>query len=150
MNDIEKAAAAESIRQAKAQYWTGVDMKDEALLADAFTDDAIIDFRSEGVWEEGAPLPDRHAFAKRCVSTLRDGGVRTTHQGHNPYIVFESDIEAKVIWPMEDNLWVDRDDSRLPFKHLHGYGFYHERYRRTDNGWKISQTRLDRVNVEMS
>ena len=67
MNDLEKAAASESIRQAKAQYWTGVDLKDEALLAGAFTDDAIIDFRSEGVWEEGAPLPDRHAFAKRAV-----------------------------------------------------------------------------------
>lgn len=147
MTPLDKAAAAEAIRQVKAQYWMGIDMKDEALLADAFSDDAIIDFRSEGVWEEGAPLPDRHAFAKRAVGTLRDGGVRTTHQGHNPYIVFESDTEARAVWPMEDNLWVDKG-SRLPFRHLHGYGFYHDRYRLTDTGWKIVQTRLDRVNVD--
>ena len=148
MDNCEMAAAAESIRQAKAKYWTGLDMKDADLLADAFTDDAVIDFRSEGVGEEGASLPDRHAFAKSAVASLY--GVRSSHQGHNPLIVFESDDEARVIWPMEDNLWVDTPGGKLTFKHLHGYGFYHERYRATDRGWKISQTRLDRVNVDIT
>ena len=80
---------------------------------------------------------------------LRNGNVRTSHQGHNPLITFDSDTEATVLWPMEDNLWVDGDSARLPFKHLHGYGFYHEKYRRTGNGWKICQTRLERVNVNI-
>jgi hypothetical protein len=51
---------------------------------------------------------------------------------------------------MEDNLWVEGEGAKLPFKHLHGFGFYHDRYRKTEKGWRISFTTLERVHVDIT
>jgi hypothetical protein len=33
---------------------------------------------------------------------------------------------------------------------LHGYGHYHETYRKTDGGWRIASTKLTRLRSDFS
>lgn len=149
MTETERLLAIHEIMQVKADYWLAVDGKDEALLASVFTDDAIIDYRSASPSPRlDAPLPSPAEFASRCLRVME--GVVTAHHGHNPRIRFESDDEAVALWPMEDNLWADPGVSTMPFTHLHGFGTYHDRYRRTPAGWKIAATTLQRSKVIMT
>jgi hypothetical protein len=68
-----------------------------------------------------------------------------------PIIEFTSDIEAKVIWAMEDRLYRSKEyplyDGSM---YLHGFGHYHETYVKTDAGWRIQSSRLTRLRVEMT
>jgi hypothetical protein len=151
MDALQRLAALEDIRQLKARYWRGVDSKDHDMLRSVFADDAEIDMRSQQLDPVAAskePLPSPGDFVKHSLHMLE--GVRTIHHGHLPDIAFTSDTEATGFWPMEDNLWVEGEGAKLPFKHLHGFGFYHDRYRKTEKGWRISFTTLERVHVDIT
>jgi hypothetical protein len=145
IDTLEKLLAIEEIKQLKARYWRGVDNKDAALWCSVFTDDAVIDFRAEG-GDPNRLLVDPDAFVTASLAKLE--GVTTAHHGHVSEIEILSLDEARGIWPMEDNLWVDPEISKMPFKHLRGFGHYHDKYRRTSDGWKISATTLIRTKVE--
>lgn len=147
MDSIQRLTAIEEIRQLKARYWFGIDQKDAPLLRAVFTDGAEIDFRADMPAGTDATLPNPDEFVEIVLSSF--AGVDTIHHGHSPIIEFSGADAATAIWPMEDNLWVRHENARLPFKHLHGYGFYHDRYIRTEAGWRISATTLKRVNVEV-
>ena len=146
MDDLARLVAIEEIRQLKARYWQGVDLKDEVLLRSVFADDAAISLRAESYTRDtptrDGPSPDQ--FAHHCIASL--AGFTTAHHGHNPQIRFTSDTEADGTWPMEDNLWAT-DPAATGFAHLQGYGLYHDSYRKTASGWKISATTLQRLNV---
>jgi hypothetical protein len=145
IDPLGKLLAIEEIKQLKARYWRGVDSKDAALWRSVFTDDAIIDFRTEG-GDPNRPLVEPDAFVAASLAKLV--GVTTAHHGHVAEIEILSPDEARSIWPMEDNLWVDPKLSKMPFSHLRGFGHYHDTYRRTPNGWKIASTTLVRTKVE--
>lgn len=147
MNDSERLIALEDIRALKARYFRGVDRKDAALLRSVFTDDAVTDFRSESPdGDERLLQHDPDAFVRNVLGVL-DGCV-TAHAGHMPEIVIDSPDEAHARWSMTDQIWVeDRTRSSLPFAHLQGWGCYHDQYRRTADGWRISATRLERIKV---
>ncbi len=151
MDEQQRLAALEDIKQLKARYWRAVDTKDHDLLRNVFADDAEIDMRSQQLDPVAAaaqPLPSPDDFVKHSLSMLE--GVRSIHHGHMPDIGFTSDTEATGFWPMEDNLWVDGEAAKLPFKHLQGFGFYHDRYRKTEKGWRICFTTLERVQVNIT
>jgi hypothetical protein len=149
MDDITRLTATEDIRQLKARYWQGVDLKDAALLRSVFTEDAVIDFRSESHPPDQQPesTPSPEVFAAGCLGAL--AGYITAHHGHTMQITFRSDTEADGIWPMEDNLWA-MDAPTLGFAHLHGFGLYYDSYRKTAAGWRISATTLKRLHVTTS
>jgi hypothetical protein len=65
-----------------------------------------------------------------------------------PEIWIEGPDHATGIWAMEDKLWV-QEGSPLPFKWMHGYGHYHERYVRVGGDWRIQEIRLSRIRVEV-
>jgi hypothetical protein len=146
MDDLHRLVAIEDIRQLKARYWQGVDMKDEDILRSVFTDDAVIDFRTETYPPDKMPetTPEADVFAKHCLKALE--GFTTAHHGHVMQIAFKSDSEADGVWPMEDNLWA-KDPARTGYAHLHGYGLYYDSYRKTPEGWRISATTLKRLHV---
>ena len=79
-----------------------------------------------------------------AISTMLDGGtpVTTVHHGHMPEIELTSDTTARGIWAMEDKLWWTNGDHE---EHLHGYGHYHEEYRKEDGRWLISYRKLTRL-----
>ena len=80
----------------------------------------------------------------RAISGMLDGAVPITsvHHGHCPEIVLESDTTARGVWAMEDRLWWDNDGTE---EWLHGWGHYHERYRKVDGVWLISYRKLTRL-----
>lgn len=149
MDDLQRLVAIEEIRQLKARYWQGVDLKDEKLLRSVFTDDAVIDFRTETHPPDQLPptTPSPDVWAPRCLKGL--AGFDTAHHGHTVQIGFHSDTEADGVWPMEDNLWA-KDPAAGGFTHVHGYGIYYDSYRKTENGWRISATTLKRLHVTRS
>ncbi len=68
--------------------------------------------------------------------------VTSVHHGHTPEIVLTSDTTATGIWAMEDELWWTNGDVE---EHLHGYGHYHEEYRKVEGKWLISYRTLTRL-----
>ncbi len=83
------------------------------------------------------------ALAAAIRNTL-DGNVfvTTVHHGHTPEITLTSDTTATGIWAMEDELWWTNGDAE---EHLHGYGHYHEKYRKVEGKWLISYRTLTRL-----
>ena len=65
--------------------------------------------------------------------------VITEHRVTHPEIDVDGD-EATGIWYLQDKVIVAEFDFMLI-----GAGFYHDRYRRTADGWKISVTGYDRT-----
>lgn len=149
MNETGRLAAIEEIRQLKARYFRGVDGKDAVLLRSVFTDDAVTDFRSESPdGSDALLLRDPDAFVRDTLAVL--AGAVTVHSAGMPEIVVDSADAAHGRWTMHDLIWVD-DASRcpLPFKRLQGWGYYHDTYRRTSDGWRIASTRLERLRVRV-
>ncbi|MCL2534815.1 MAG: nuclear transport factor 2 family protein [Nocardiaceae bacterium] len=68
--------------------------------------------------------------------------VTTAHHAHTPEITLTSDTTATGIWAMEDELWWTNGDVE---EHLHGYGHYHEEYRKVEGKWLISYRKLTRL-----
>lgn len=147
MDIAEELRAIELIKALKARYWRGIDTRDQALLRGVFTDDAVTDFRDSTQSDDDSQLKrDPDAFVDDLFALLK--GVVTVHHGHSPEISILSPSEATGIWPMEDWLWVEDEASPLPFRRLHGWGHYHETYRKTAIGWRIASTKLVRIRIE--
>jgi hypothetical protein len=147
MTRDEELAAIEAIRQLKARYFRGVDTKDAAVLRAVFAEGAETDFRSESPDRDPALRHnDPDAFVRNTITML--AGVTTAHAGFMPEIEILSATEARARWSMTDRLWVeDEARSRLPFRTLEGWGVYHDTYVRTEAGWRIAATRLERTKV---
>jgi hypothetical protein len=132
----DRSRDLEEIRQLKSRYFRLMDTKDWDGLAGVFTDDVRIDMSNEG----GGVTTTVAEYLPFLVANI--GEVTTVHHGHMPEITFTSDDAADGIWAMEDELWWPEGS---PVKYLHGYGHYHESYRRTPDGWRISEMTLSRL-----
>jgi hypothetical protein len=143
----EGAAAVAAIRALKARYFRMMDVKDWAGLEQVFAPDLIADFRdSAGSRDESQLTHGAAAYVAKLAPILE--GVTTVHHGHMPEIEIQSADSATGIWAMEDKLWVG-EGSILPFRWMHGYGHYHERYARMDGQWRIAEIRLTRLRVDV-
>lgn len=129
----------EAIRQLKARYFRLMDTKDWDGFRNLFTTDVRIDVSSEG----SGVFEGVDAFLAMLVPTLQD--LTTVHHGHMPEIELTSATTAAAVWAMEDHLWWPEGG---PLVSMHGYGHYHDTYRRTDDGWRISSSRLTRLRVD--
>lgn len=144
----DPAHEREAIRQLKARYFRLMDMKDWSGWAQCFTEDVVV--RVDSAVSDGRTLlapfelpAGRDAFVRQNAETL--AGVVTVHHGHMPEITITSDTTATGIWAMEDKL-IWRDGSRL-----HGYGHYHETYRKEADGeWRIASLDLTRLRLDHS
>jgi SnoaL-like domain len=130
MDDVEL------IKQLKARYFRMMDTKDWDGVAAVFADDVQIDMRGEGATE----VQSLGEFVPYLIASV--GAVTTVHHGHMPEIEITSPTTASGVWAMEDMLWWP-DGSRI--RHLHGYGHYHETYRKVGDEWRIASMRLTRL-----
>lgn len=146
MNDTQRLLALEEIRVLKADYFLHTDSKNWEALKILFAPGAETDFRAAvDPYDEQQLMHDPEAFVANTARVLE--GVKSAHFGHMPRITFSSDDNAQGIWSMEDWLWVP-EDSQLPFfGTLHGWGHYHERYRRIGERWLFDAIRLTRTHV---
>jgi hypothetical protein len=157
MTDIEKLIAIEDIKKLKARYYRLLDTKRWDELAQVFATDAVFDARqamsnvttnvadaakiSEGWRNEGRAAII--AFIRE-----RTGPASTVHHGHMPEIEILDANHARGIFAMEDqNRYFDPAGHMV--SRLHGWGHYHEEYRREDGAWRIQQSVLTRLRVDL-
>lgn len=131
----------------KARYFRAMDTKDWSGLEATFAPDLVADFReSTGGYDESLLTHGAAAYVAKLAPMLAH--VTTVHHGHMPEIKVHTPNDASGIWAMEDKLWA-LDGAGLPFRWMHGYGHYHERYVRLDSGWRILEIRLSRIKVDI-
>lgn len=142
MNDIERLLAIEEIKALKGKYCRCVDTKDWDLWRTCFVPEIVIEtfdfetkFRSEGI----------EILIENCDKLLR--GAKTVHQVHNPEISILSDAEATGIWALHDVLkWAE--PNMFGLTSMIGYGNYTEKYRKTPDGWRITESIITRYYIE--
>ncbi|CAB3962252.1 MULTISPECIES: nuclear transport factor 2 family protein [Burkholderia] len=132
--------AAEQIRQQKAKYCRYVDTKQFDAWEGIFKPDAKITFYNldNSVMAEFNSIAELSAMSRRLFANAQ-----TIHQTHNSEIEFKSATEATAIWSMEDwHIYAAKDGN--PSKTMHGYGFYHEKWERINNDWRLARLELRR------
>ena len=122
----------------KARYCRCLDTKDWDGYSAVFTQDAVLDTSPSG----GLRIEGREELVAYVRSSITEDTI-TTHHIHAPEIESNGDT-ATGIWAMQDrNIWPSG-------RKLLGFGHYHERYMRVDGAWKIAESKLTRINFEMS
>ncbi len=126
----------EAIKRVKYRYLRALDTKHWADFADTLTDDVVGDY--------GSSLGQEHHFTNRntLVEYMRNAmpeNVITEHRVTHPEITVDGD-EASGIWYLQDRVIVAEFDFMLI-----GAAFYHDEYRKTADGWKISATGYKRT-----
>ncbi|GAB2843756.1 nuclear transport factor 2 family protein [Actinocorallia aurea] len=147
---VERLLAIEEIKGVFAERLRCMDAKEWHIYPTLHTDDVVSDTFGRLPGETPSPVDsDRHRVVGRdnvtaTIRRLLDGPVPVTsvHHGHMPRIELTSDTTARGIWAMEDHLWWTNGATE---EHLHGYGHYHEEYRRVDGRWLISYRNLTRL-----
>ena len=116
-------------QRVKYRYLRALDTKHWDEFADTLTEDVIGDY-GESLGEEHH-FTDRASLVEFMVKSM-PAGMITEHRVTHPEIDVDGD-EATGIWYLQDKVIVPEFDFMLI-----GAGFYHDRYRRTADGWKIS------------
>jgi hypothetical protein len=152
MTELERLAAMDAIRQAKAKYFRGVDTADAELVRGILAEDCVLDYT--GCCTDPATgrdfLPAMNVVLRGRANYqegLASAGIVSVHQGHNVEIEFTGDSTAKVIWSMTDRLYMP---PGAPFALMTGFGHYHETYETSGGAWRIKTLRLTRLRVEAS
>ena len=134
---MERLEDRESIKELKARYFRLMDTQDWAPWAGLFTPDAEM----QTTPTEGERFVGRVEIVEKVSGVLT--GCTTAHHGHMPEIAFSGEHAATGIWAMFD--FVD-----MPQLVLRGFGHYHDRYRREDGVWRIAETRLTRLHLDIT
>ena len=153
MDDIRRLIAIEDIKQLKARYFRGMDLKDRGLLESIFTKDAIADYRGattdRRTGEAVVAATETVIEGRDAIVGLMIGAgkiANTVHHGSIPEIDIVDERHATGIWPMTDRLLFD---GGSPAQELIGYGHYYEDYEQVDGSWKIRAIRLTRLRVDV-
>jgi hypothetical protein len=130
MGDIE------AIKQVKYRYLRALDTKDWDAFAETMTEDITGDY-GPSLGKE-LHFTDRTALVDFMKSSL-PSAIITEHRVTHPEIAVDGD-EATATWYLQDRV-IAADFNFM----LIGAAFYRDRYRRTDNGWKLCATTYDRT-----
>lgn len=133
MLDLE---AIELIKQLKARYFRFIDTCNLAGLRDTvFTADASIHFKSPSYLIEYAGWPELEKFYQASFNPNRFG----MHQGHHPEVTVTGDT-ATGIWYLHD-IFINTEEKIV----YEGSALYEDVYVKTAGGWRIKESRYDRV-----
>ncbi len=136
MSPQDVSADREAIAHIKYRYLRALDTKHWDEFADTLTEDVVGDY--------GSSVGEELHFTNRAdlVGYMRSAlgpAVITEHRVTHPEITVSGD-EASGTWYLQDRVIVADFNFMLI-----GAAFYRDRYRRTDDGWKISSTGYDRT-----
>lgn len=124
---VERLEAESDIRRLKARYLNACDAKDVEAMRACFTEDAVIDFPPLGEFDLDGLVG---IFTQMAATTP----ITDVHQGHNAEINVNGD-EADGKWNLGFATYDPREGT---FRLLSS--FYSDRYRKTENGWRICYT----------
>ena len=136
MSGMADADAIEAIKRVKYRYLRALDTKHWDDFADTLTEDIVGDY--------GSSRGKEHHFTTRTelveyMRTSMPAGVITEHRVTHPEITVDGEV-AEATWYLQDRVIVPEYNFML-----FGAGFYHDRYRKTPDGWKICATGYDRT-----
>jgi hypothetical protein len=155
MDNLEKLLAIEAIKAVFARRIRHMDLKEWDLYASCHTEDAWSETYGD-LPADKQPVADgtqNKVVGPQALADMiryfmtHNVPITSVHHAHQPEIEFTSDTTATGLWPMEDHLWW-RNGERDEF--LHGYGHYHERYRKVGGQWLICYRKLTRLRVDMT
>jgi len=126
MGDIDE------IKRVKYRYLRALDTKHWDEFAGTLTEDIT------GDYGDRLHFTNRSELVDYMRSSLGAGWI-TEHRVTHPEITVDGD-EATATWYLQDRVIAAEFNFMLI-----GAAFYHDRYRRTDDGWKISATAYDRT-----
>jgi hypothetical protein len=127
----------EAIKQVKYRYMRTLDTKQWDAFAATLTEDITADYGAS-IGEE-LRFTDRAALVDYMRFALR-ASVISEHRVNHPEITLDGPGAASGIWYLQDRV-INPDDDFM----LIGAAFYHDRYRRADDGWRISATGYERT-----
>ncbi|OBB39906.1 nuclear transport factor 2 family protein [Mycobacterium sp. 852002-51961_SCH5331710] len=136
MDDAGALVAVESIKQLKARYCRYLDAKDWTAWRTLFAPDLVAELGDR-------VLNGADEFIAYTRSTLGRPSQTTVHHVHAPEITLTSPTTARGVWSLNDVVRL------LPAVTLHGYGHYHETYRKDDDGWRLATWRLTRLREDL-
>lgn len=125
-------ADVEAIARIKYRYLRALDTKDWDAFADTLVEDVT------GDYGEQLHFTNRADLVAYMRSSLGPGLITEHHVGH-PEISVDGD-DATATWYLQDRVIVPEFNFMLI-----GAAFYHDTYRRTPDGWRISATGYDRT-----
>jgi SnoaL-like domain len=152
-------ASANTIATVKARYFRLIDTKKFGELEAIFTTDAVFDI--EGIVKRDDKglivtpgLSDLFPGTARAVVRGRDAmiafiagalkSVISVHHGFTPEIQVDRDTACGT-WAMEDLFFEPAPPNR---RIRHGYGHYHDTFRREADGWRIASITLEFIHEE--
>jgi hypothetical protein len=139
-DQLQRLLDIEDIKQVKARYFRYLDTKQWDRWGTVFATDVRME-----VPEADVELDGRDTVVSSVSAALE--GARTVHHGHMPEIEITGPDTARGIWAMVDYVeWPGADDGTR--SGMHGYGHYHDDYRREGGRWRISTTRLERLRID--
>lgn len=135
----------EHVRRAKARYARFLDTKNWDGFAGLF--EPTVQVR---MFDPAGNMIVSHDDRDSFVTAARTGleGAQSIHQMHNDEIDQISETEISAIWSMEDMI-LFRPGSVGPGR-MHGYGHYHELWRKGPDGWRIARLELRRTILEFT
>lgn len=140
---VEVLWEIEQIKQLKSRYFRFIDTKDWDGFRGLFTEDCQHLLPVESA---DRPYLTNDEYFPATIGALSEGF--TVHHGHMPEITILSSTEAEGIWAMFDYVDTTHEQGRT---RMHGYGHYHETYRKgADGQWRISskdnrRSRIDQL-----
>ena len=137
MSVVADLEAIEAIKRVKYRYLRALDTKHWDDFADTLTEDIVGDY--------GSSLGKEHHFTNRddlveFMRTSMPANIYTEHRVTHPEITLDDSDEAEGTWYLQDRVIVPDFDFML-----FGAAFYHDRYRKTLDGWKICATGYQRT-----
>lgn len=140
MDAVQELVELAALGRLKARYFYYLDTKDWDSWLALFTPDARLE------WESIASGAEDRMVGYTGVEAIRTHVVQgtladtvTVHHGHTPLLELRSETEASGIWAMEDRI-------AAPNRPLvHGFGHYHETYRKVAGEWKFASVHLRRL-----
>jgi len=129
-----------AVIEALYRYAAGIDLKNRELIASAFTEDAVSDFRPAAAKAgfEYPLLQGKEIIIKALMDSLRP--IVTTHSVNNPRVTIEGD-KARLEAIVEAQHVPESDPSR----HYMMKNRYDVELQKTDEQWLISRVTVDNV-----
>lgn len=138
MTTPDELADLERIKRLKHRYLRLLDLKRWDELAMCLTADATADYGHAEATHEG-----RDAILAFLRDALDTTAIITSHRAGQPEIDLTGPDAARGTWALRDVVLVTEQDVTI-----RGASFYHDRYVRTDDGWRIAHTGYERLYEE--
>lgn len=132
-----------ALEELKSRYFRLMDTKQWDAFRELFTDDMVFYMEDSVLPDTTVPMSTTgDAFVANTSKVLTTAV--TVHHGHMPELTITGPGTATGIWSMYD--WVDDPVNGFA---IQGWGHYHERYVRGDDGrWRFAEIRLTRIRVD--